>query len=70
VFNTTQGMSREYRKAGFKASVKSVPSKYKLRFLLGDIFPSLTWMKSRYKCNGAKALLYYVPRIAKLLWLV
>jgi hypothetical protein len=37
---------------------------------LGDLFPSVSFMKNRYKCkNTWKVLLYYPHRIGKVLWL-
>jgi hypothetical protein len=65
-----QKSNREYRKAAYKKGFASVPSKYRLRYLAGDIFPSFNWMKERYKCSGLKALLYYPFRIGKVFWLV
>jgi hypothetical protein len=48
----------------------SMPKKDRLRYLLGDVFPSLNWMKNNYKCNGVKAMLYYPFRLGKLVWLI
>jgi hypothetical protein len=59
-----------YRKAAYKRGFRTVPVKYRLRYLAGDIFPSLSWMKERYRCSGMKALLFYPHRIGKLLWLI
>ena len=59
-----------YRKALYQKNLSTVPGKYLLRYILGDTFPSLTWMKERYKCNNAGAILRYPLRIAKLRWLV
>jgi hypothetical protein len=59
----------EYLKASYNATIKSVPAKHRLRFITGDIFPSLNWMKTRYKCGGLKAMLYYPLRIGKIFWL-
>jgi hypothetical protein len=42
----------------------------KFLFLLGDIFPSVSFMKKRYKCTSIwKVLLYYPHRFGKVLWL-
>jgi hypothetical protein len=42
----------------------------KLLFILGDIFPSMRFMKERYSCKtNHKALLYYPVRFGKLLLL-
>lgn len=42
----------------------------KLIYLLGDLFPTFTFMKKRYSCNSNwKVLLYYPHRLGKILWL-
>lgn len=42
----------------------------KILFLLGDIFPSVSFMKNRYKCSGTMKVLFYYPhRLGKILWL-
>ena len=65
-----QGDKTEHRKAAYKTNICSIAPKYRLRFIIGDIFPSVKWIKERYKCNGLKALLYYPLRIGKLMWLI
>ena len=65
-----QTENKVYRKAAYRKSYEAVPGKYRLRYLTGDIFPSITWMKERYKCIGLKAFLYYPLRIGKLMWLI
>lgn len=43
----------------------------KLLFVLGDIFPSVSFMKNRYKCTSTmRVLMYYPHRIGKLWWLI
>ncbi|HEX2970328.1 MAG TPA: nucleotidyltransferase family protein [Bacteroidales bacterium] len=43
----------------------------KVLYLLGDLFPTLSFMKKRYKCDSAlKAILYYPHRWGKLAWLL
>ena len=64
-----QTENKVYRKAAYRKSYVAVPPKYRLRYLAGDIFPSVNWMKERYKCGLLKLLLYYPARIAKLMWL-
>jgi hypothetical protein len=64
-----QGTKKEFRKAAYKARIKSIHPKHRLRFLVGDTFPTLEWMKERYRCNWVKALLIYPLRAGKLLWL-
>jgi hypothetical protein len=68
--NPKQEMKKEYRKAAWKKTVLEVPAKYRFRFVLGDVFPSPAWMRNRYKCSTAKALLYYPARIGKVGWLM
>jgi len=56
----------------YRNNLKDVPGLHrKIIFLLGDLFPTITWMKKRYGCtSGWKALLYYPHRIGKLLYLI
>jgi Uncharacterised nucleotidyltransferase len=42
----------------------------KFLYVLGDIFPSVSFMKNRYKCKRTwKVLFYYPHRIGKIIWL-
>jgi hypothetical protein len=42
----------------------------KFLFILGDLFPTVSFMKNRYKCKSTwKVLLYYPHRLGKVLWL-
>jgi hypothetical protein len=59
-----------YIKAAYKEAIRYLPAKYRLRYLTGDIFPSVKWMKERYKTNGIKVFLYYPHRLGKLFWLI
>jgi len=68
--NPIQCMNPEFMRISYKINFRSIPARYKLPFLLGDIFPSMEWMKNRYKCGVARAFLYYSHRIVKLLWLI
>jgi hypothetical protein len=68
--NPNQKNSLEYLKAAYLETVRSIPAKHRLRFITGDIFPSVKWMKNRYKCGGLKAIFYYPRRIGKILWLI
>jgi hypothetical protein len=70
VLNPLQHDKTQYRRVPYKATISSVPIKYRLRFIIRDIFPSMRWMKNRYKCSAFKAILHYPPRIGKLLWLI
>jgi len=70
IINPQQQDDPRYRKAAYRKAVGSVAIKYRLRYLAGDIFPSVKWMKERYGCSGMKVMLYYPHRLGKLLWLV
>lgn len=65
--NITSGNPVKYRK-----TIREIPGLHrKVLFILGDLFPTLSFMKERYKCNSKmKALLYYPHRLGKLVWLV
>jgi hypothetical protein len=56
----------------YRNTIHEIPGIHrKILFVLGDILPTLTFMKQRYKCNSKlKALLYYPHRLGKILWLV
>jgi len=70
IIDPQQSDNKAYCKAAYKNGFKAVPAKYRLRYLAGDIFPSLSWMKERYKCSYLKASLHYPRRIGKLVWLI
>ena len=59
-----------FRRSSYKATVRNIPAEYRLRFLLGDLFPSLQWMKQHYRCSIIKVLFLYPLRIGKLRWLI
>ncbi len=65
----SQNVKPEYLKTSYKAGVLSIPPKLRWRFVIGDIFPTLKWMKTRYKCGALKAIFLYPPRVGKILWL-
>lgn len=65
-----QENKKEFLKAAYKSNLCSIAPKNRWRFIIGDIFPSVKWMKKRYKCNGVKAMFYYPLRIGKLMWLI
>lgn len=65
-----QSSNPEFAKAAFRATLLSVSPESRLRFITGDIFPSLRWMKTRYRCNTLKAMMHYPPRTGKLLWIL
>jgi hypothetical protein len=70
ISNPQQEFERKYLKAAYKTTINSVPARIRLQYIIGDIFPTIEWMKKRYKCSGLKAVFYYPQRIGKLLWLV
>ena len=70
IYDPNQENKPEFRKAAYKNALKSIPAKYRFQFILGDTFPSVGWMKERYKCGGLKIVFLYPLRIGKLRWLV
>lgn len=56
----------------YRRMISEIPGLHrKILFVLGDIFPSLTFMKSRYSVrNTLKVLLYYPLRLGKLFRLI
>jgi hypothetical protein len=70
IMNPKQEMTTEQRRIAYRENMRFVPLKYRLRYILGDIFPSIQWMKKRYNCSAVKALIYYPARIGKLIWLL
>ena len=69
IFNPKQFTAIKYRRNAYLLNYNSIPHKHRLRYLAGDIFPSLKWMKNRYNCGTFSALLLYPGRIFKLFWL-
>jgi hypothetical protein len=60
-------------KEGFyRNTVKEIPGIHrKVLYLLGDLFPSISFMKERYGCTSSvKVLFYYPHRVGKLWWLI
>jgi hypothetical protein len=55
----------------YRATIKEIPGIHrKALFILGDIFPTISFMKERYKCKSPwKALLYYPLRLGKMFYL-
>jgi hypothetical protein len=56
----------------FVRNLKSLKSPGKrMIFILGDIFPSIGFMKRRYGCRtAARALLFYPHRLGKIAWIL
>ncbi len=65
--NKPMNQGKAYRKM-----IGEIPGLHrKILFLLGDIFPSVTFMKNRYRTSSTfKAILYYPLRLGKLLRLL
>lgn len=59
-----------YRQKIYWQQLQGLPFSSRLRFLAGDIFPSVSWMKERYGCGLAGVLIRYPARIGKLVWLI
>ena len=70
ILNPIQKPSSKFHKASYRNSFKSIAPRYRLYFLLGDLFPSLAWMKKRYRCNTFNAIRRYPSRLGKLLWII
>jgi hypothetical protein len=70
ILEPSQEYKSKFRRSAYRINIRSIALKYKLFYLIGDIFPSIEWMKERYNCNGVKVLFYYPHRLGKLLWLV
>jgi hypothetical protein len=68
--NPDQSMDPNRRKEAYRIHYFLLPGRIRLRFLVGDIFPSLRWMKQRHNCGTVKAILFYPQRIGKLFWLL
>lgn len=60
------------RSGSYRSVYKDIPGFHrKALYLLGDLFPSISFMKKRYACSSAlKALLYYPHRWGKVLWML
>ncbi len=68
--NPRQPASLKQRKDAYRINFFSVPRRYRLRYLVGDIIPAVNWMKKRHRCGAFRALFYYPRRVGKLLWLI
>ena len=59
-------------KPGFyRHIIRDIPGfHHKVLYVLGDLFPSISFMKNRYKCKSTWRVLFYYPhRVGKILWL-
>lgn len=54
----------------YRNAVSEIPGLHrKLLYILGDLFPTISFMKKRYHCGWLKALIFYPHRLGKL-WLL
>lgn len=55
----------------YRKIVQEIPGLHrKFLYILGDLFPSISFMKNRYKCRNAWKILFYYPhRLGKIVWL-
>jgi len=70
ILNPINKGNSNFRKESYKNAFLSIPPRFRFRFLIGDIFPSLRWMKERYKCGNLGAFLRYPARLGKLWWII
>ena len=56
----------------YRYTIHEIPGMHrKLLYILGDLFPSIIFMKKRYRCNKIwKVFLYYPHRLGKLWYLI
>ena len=70
IVNPHLTLKKKLKRIYYRTHVLTLPRETRLRYLAGDIFPSLKWMKKRYNCSTLKALLFYPGRIGKILWVL
>ena len=70
IVNPDQSGNSKRIKNAYRVHFYSLPPRIRFRFLVGDISPSLRWLKHRHGCGWARAILYYPQRLGKLLWLL
>lgn len=60
------------RSHSYRPLLREIPGFHrKVIYVAGDIFPTIGFMKKRYRCNSVwKALAYYPHRLGKLVWLL
>ncbi len=56
----------------YRNNLREIPGIHrKLLYILGDLFPSINWMKKRYNCRSTLKVLFYYPyRLGKLWYLI
>jgi hypothetical protein len=69
---TTKNKSASGNALIYRKTIHEIPGLHrKILFVIGDVFPTLSFMKRRYGCRSKLiALLYYPHRLGKILWLV
>jgi len=65
-----QRYKTHFKRVIYRENIMVIPPRFRFRFIVGDLFPSVEWMNKRYRCSGIKTILYYPHRMGKLLWLV
>lgn len=59
-----------HNKIRFRSQFRSLTFNSRLKYILGEVFPSVAWMKKRYKCGAVGVWFRYAHRVGKVLWLV
>jgi hypothetical protein len=59
------------KSGSYRFKLEEIPGFHrKVIYVIGDLFPTISFMKKRYNCSSAmKAVLYYPHRLGKLVWL-
>jgi hypothetical protein len=70
LINPNDSVKLKQRKNAYRIHFFSLPRNIRFRYLVGDFFPSVKWMKKRHGCGCVKTLLYYPQRMGKLIWLL
>jgi len=70
IFEPLQKTRPGFRKESYRNSFRAIPKRFRFRFLIGDIFPTLSWMKQRYRCGIIEAVMRYPMRIGKVWWVI
>ena len=68
--NPSRKMGLKFLKQYYLSTVRNVPPGNRFRYIIGDLFPSIQWMKERHGCGAARTLVYYPRRMGKLMWLI
>jgi hypothetical protein len=70
IYEPDQSYKRSYKRAAYRKRVAEMKLQHRLLFLAGDVFPSVEWMKQRYRCSAVKTILFYPHRMGKILWVI